>query len=127
MAFFRGSPADLLRQLKRMGINIEFEEVKAVRVIVEREDGGQLVFEEPDNVILFKMPGNATILQVMGKPKLVEAKAGKEEEKPEFTEEDVKLVAEQAGVSLEEARRALEETGGDIAAAIILLEERKKS
>ncbi|HIP85309.1 MAG TPA: Nascent polypeptide-associated complex protein [Pyrodictium sp.] len=110
-----------------MGINIEFEEVKAVRVIVEREDGGQLVFEEPDNVILFKMPGNATILQVMGKPKLVEAKAGKEEEKPEFTEEDVKLVAEQAGVSLEEARRALEETGGDIAAAIILLEERKKS
>ena len=126
MAFFRGSPADLLRQLKRMGINIEFEEVKAVRVIVEREDGGQLVFEEPDNVILFKMPGNATILQVMGKPKLVEAKAGKEEEKPEFTEEDVKLVAEQAGVSLEEARKALEETGGDIAAAIILLEERKK-
>ncbi|HIP65767.1 MAG TPA: hypothetical protein EYH08_04515 [Pyrodictium sp.] len=126
MAFFRGSPADLLRQLKRMGINIEFEEVKAVRVIVEREDGGQLVFEEPDNVILFKMPGNATILQVMGKPKLVEAKAGKGEEKPEFTEEDVKLVAEQAGVSLEEARKALEETGGDIAAAIILLEERKK-
>lgn len=125
MAFFRGSPADLLRQLKRMGINIEFEEVKAVRVIVEREDGGQLVFEEPDNVMLFKMPGNATILQVVGKPRLVEVE--KAEEKPEFTEEDVKLVAEQAGVSLEEARRALEETGGDIAAAIILLEERKKS
>jgi len=108
-----------------MGINIEFEEVKAVRVIVEREDGGQLVFEEPDNVMLFKMPGNATILQVVGKPRLVEVE--KAEEKPEFTEEDVKLVAEQAGVSLEEARRALEETGGDIAAAIILLEERKKS
>jgi len=125
VAFFRGSPADLLRQLKRMGINIEFEEVKAVRVIVEREDGGQLVFEEPDNVMLFKMPGNATILQVVGKPRLVEVE--KAEEKPEFTEEDVKLVAEQAGVSLEEARRALEETGGDIAAAIILLEERKKS
>jgi len=125
VAFFRGSPADLLRQLKRMGINIEFEEVKAVRVIVEREDGSQLVFEEPDNVMLFKMPGNATILQVVGKPRLVEVE--KAEEKPEFTEEDVKLVAEQAGVSLEEARRALEETGGDIAAAIILLEERKKS
>lgn len=127
MAFFRGSPTDLLRQLKRMGINIEFEEVKAVRVVVEKEDGGKLVFEEPDNVIVFKMPGGATILQVMGKPKVVEAEAGKTEEKPEFTEEDVKLVAEQAGVSLEEARRALEETGGDIAAAIILLEERKKS
>jgi len=41
------------------------------------------------------------------------------------TEEDVKLVAEQAGVSLEEAQRALEETGGDLAQAIILLQARK--
>jgi len=36
----------------------------------------------------------------------------------------VRFVAEKAGVSLEEARRALEESGGDIAAAILRLTEK---
>ena len=37
-------------------------------------------------------------------------------------EEDVRLVADQTGKSVEEAKRALEETEGDLAKAILLLQ-----
>ena len=37
-------------------------------------------------------------------------------------EEDVRLVADQTGKSLEEARKALEECQGDLAKAILLLQ-----
>jgi nascent polypeptide-associated complex subunit alpha len=39
-------------------------------------------------------------------------------------EEDIQLVAQQANVSLEEARAALEQTKGDLAQAILLLSQR---
>jgi len=38
-----------------------------------------------------------------------------------ISEEDVQLVASQAGVSLEEARKALKATKGDLARAILYL------
>jgi nascent polypeptide-associated complex subunit alpha len=37
-------------------------------------------------------------------------------------EEDVRLVADQTGKSVEEARKALEESSGDLAKAILLLQ-----
>ena len=39
-----------------------------------------------------------------------------------YTEEDVQLVADQTGRSLEKAKEALEECGGDLAKAILLLQ-----
>jgi nascent polypeptide-associated complex subunit alpha len=39
-----------------------------------------------------------------------------------LSEEDVKLVADQTGKSVEEARKALEECEGDLAKAILLLQ-----
>jgi len=57
------------------------------------------------------------IYQVLGEA--VEVAEGVEE--LEVSEEDVQLVASQAGVSLEEARRALKESGGDLARAILML------
>ena len=44
----------------------------------------------------------------------------------EIPDEDVKLVAEQVGCSLEEAEKALIESKGDIAEAIIRLRAEKK-
>ena len=38
---------------------------------------------------------------------------------PTFSEEDVRLVADQTGKSLEKAKEALEECGGDLAKAIL--------
>ena len=40
-----------------------------------------------------------------------------------LSDEDIKFVAEQAGVSLEKAREALIKTKGDLAEAILLLRE----
>jgi nascent polypeptide-associated complex subunit alpha len=43
------------------------------------------------------------------------------EREPEIPEEDVLLVAQQAGVSMERAKAALEDAGGDLARAILML------
>jgi nascent polypeptide-associated complex subunit alpha len=45
----------------------------------------------------------------------------KQLERMRISEEDILLVAQQAGVSLEEARKALEEAEGDLAKAILML------
>ena len=113
------NPRDLQRMLRRMGITVE--EVRALRVVVELEDGGRLVVDEP-SVMVVKARGQPPLLQVMGRIREEREEKAEERGGAEISEEDVRLVAEQAGVSLEEARRALEETGGDIAAAILKLQ-----
>jgi NACalpha-BTF3-like transcription factor len=42
--------------------------------------------------------------------------------KPAFSEEDIQLVADQTGKSLQKSKEALEECGGDLAKAILLLQ-----
>ena len=121
---FRISASELKRQFRRLGLKVDVEEVKAVRLIVESEEGKRYIMEQPASVLLVKLPGGNYMVQALGRVEVVEAEeAGAA---PEISEEDVRLVAEQAGVSLEEARKALEEAGGDIAAAILLLQERRK-
>ncbi|ABM80338.1 nascent polypeptide-associated complex protein [Hyperthermus butylicus] len=121
---FRLNPADIRRQFKRLGIKADVDVVEAEEVIVRKTDGKTLVLANPQ-VLLVKMQGGMVMLQAVSNS--VEEVEAIGEKAPEISEEDVRLVAEQAGVSLEEARRALEEVGGDIAAAILLLEERKKA
>lgn len=108
------SPRDVRRALKRMGI--EAEELKVTRVTLETEDGRRLVVESPE-VLVVRARGQPTMLYVVGEPREVKA----EERLAEVSEDDVKLVAEQAGVDMETARRALIEAKGDIAEAILRL------
>ncbi len=105
--------------MREMQEAMEQEEVKVERVVMELKDGSRLVFERPQ-VVRMRLMGQE-FYQVAGKARREEPEESKEE--PPFTEEDVKLVAERAGVSEEEARRALEETGGDLAEAIMRLQE----
>ena len=109
------SPREVRRMMQRLGM--EMQELSDVRKVVFYMSGKQLVVEDPQ-VMAMKI-GGQTVYQVIG-----EAVEVAEEEKPSaltFTEEDVQLVAAQAGVSLEEARKALEQTQGDLAQAILLL------
>ena len=123
MPRFAVSARELQKLLKRLGIATQAQELKATRVVIELEDGRRLVAENPQ-VMMLRLGGN-TLVNIMA-PSFEEEKPVVEEvEKPKFTEEDVRLVAEQAGVSPEEARKALEETGGDIAEAILRLMERR--
>ena len=116
------SPRDLKRQLKRLGIKLDVEELENVSTVSIEMPGKMLVIDEPQ-VIIMKLQGQ-TIFYIMGEPREVEV----EEEAPsiEISEEDVQLVASQAGVSLEEARKALEVSEGDLAKAIMLLESKKR-
>jgi len=83
-----------------------------LRVVIEKEDGGRIVIDEP-SVQKIEMQGNET-WQISGDAREEE---GEEEG---ASEGDVKLVSEKTGKSEDEARKALEETG-DIAEAIVKL------
>jgi nascent polypeptide-associated complex subunit alpha len=76
----------------------------------------EIIIENPEVAVL-EMHGQK-IFQVTGE-KITEKAIKKEVAIPE---EDIRLVADQTGKSMEEAKRALEEAGGDLAKAILLLQ-----
>ncbi len=118
--------AGLMRQF-----GIKNEELKASRVVIELQSGKKLIIDSP-NVLAIDMQGDRSF-QISGATreissgaadgeakKMDEAIEKGEEETPEtLSENDVAMVAEQAKVGREEARKALEEASGDIAQAIL--------
>jgi nascent polypeptide-associated complex subunit alpha len=101
--------------MQRMGLNMDA--MPDVEQVVIRTSNKEIIIEEPE-VALLEMQGQK-IYQVTG-GKITEKAA---EPKPQaVAEEDVRLVADQTGKSVEEARKALEETHGDLAKAILLLQ-----
>ena len=103
------------RQLKRLmdSMGIRSREVEAQRVIIEGRDM-DIIIENPQ-VTAIDAQGSRSF-QITGDAKEV-AKV-----RAEIDEDDVKLVMEQSGTGDEAgARKALEESGGDIAAAILKL------
>ncbi|MBW9223270.1 nascent polypeptide-associated complex protein [Methanothermococcus sp. SCGC AD-155-E23] len=112
----------MLKQMERMmkEMGMETEELKALKVTIELEDK-ILVFEKP-KVQVMDMFGNKTYT-ISGRPKKIkkEESIKDEEVKLEITEEDIQLVMSQCNVSREEALKALEESKGDIAEAILRL------
>jgi len=104
------NPKQMKKMMKQMGIDMD--ELEAEEVII-RTKSEELIFKNP-TVTKISAKGVETF-QIVGNYKVVE--------RIEISEEDVKLVAEQAGVSLEEARKALIESKGDIAEALLKLTE----
>ncbi len=104
------NPKQMKKMMKQMGI--EMDEIEAEEVII-RTKSEELIFKNP-SVTKISAKGVETF-QVVGSYEV--------KERIEISEDDVKLVAEQAGVSLEEARKALMESKGDIAEALIKLTE----
>lgn len=104
------------RALKKMmdSMGMKTTEISAERVIIEGRERN-IVIENP-SITMIEMQGNKTF-QIGGSISEVE----KEKAKVEITEEDVRMVRERTGAGEEEARRALEETDGDIAEAILRL------
>ena len=109
-----GSKREQERLLKRLGIRLE--EVQGVRSVIIETDSERIIFDSP--AVTKMVGGGQEIYQIIGEP-MVEKKE-KEEYVPQ--EEDVLLVAKQTGRSVEDARKALITTEGDIAQAIVLLQ-----
>ena len=112
-----GNPAQMRRMMKQLGM--KSEEIEAKRVIMELENG-KIVIEEP-SVTAMEIQGHKTYT-VIGKERREEGKES-EEKTREIPEDDVRLVAAQAAVSPEKARKALEECEGDLAEAIKILKK----
>ncbi len=110
--FGKLSPKDLKRFMKQFGI--DFKEVEAKEVLIKLEDR-DIVIKNP-NVIVTTFQGQK-IYQISGEEEIIE--------KAKFSEDDIKFVAEQTGVDEDIARKALEKSGGDIAKAIMLIQEKK--
>ena len=103
---------DPKKMQKMMGkLGIKTEEIEADEVIIKGKKN--IVIKNPQ-VVSIDMQGQKSF-QISGDVSEGEVEA--------FSDEDVKLVAEQAGVSEEEARKALEESNGDIAKAILDLKK----
>ena len=115
----------MLKKMQKMmkDFGMETEDLEAKKVIFVFEDE-EWVFEEP-KVQVMDILGVKTY-SITGKPKKIKKEKEEEEVKVEITEEDVELVANQCNVSKEMARKALEECNGDIAEAILKLEEEKE-
>jgi nascent polypeptide-associated complex subunit alpha len=97
--------------MKQMGINVEtIDNVIEVKIIT---DDREIVFKDAE-VSIMDVKGSKTY-QVVGTPEEIEIS--------KIKREDIELVMEKTGVSEEEAKKALEETDGDLAGAIMKLAE----
>lgn len=126
---FRGmSPKQMARMMKKMGI--EQKEIEGVREVIVRFDDKEWVISNAQ-VTMIKQAGSESF-QISGTknergltgsaPAKTETVAEVEmEKKIEIPMEDAVLVAGQTGVDIEVAKKALEETEGDLAAAILKL------
>ncbi len=108
------NPREARRMMQRMGMNMD--SVADVKEVVIRTPEKEIIIEQPE----------VAILQVQGQ-KIYQVAGGKVSEKAvergfKVPEEDARLVADQTGRSVDEARKALEESQGDLAKAILLLQ-----
>ncbi|HXX87279.1 MAG TPA: nascent polypeptide-associated complex protein [Candidatus Acidoferrum sp.] len=111
----RVNPREAKRMMQRMGLNMN-----------PVEDVDEVIIKASTKEIVIKKP-EVSIIEVQGQKMFQVAGGQVSERAPEpkpatIADEDVRLVADQTGKSLEESRKALEESGGDLAKAILLLQ-----
>lgn len=104
------NPKQMQQAMKKLGV--KQEEINASEVIIKT----------PEKNLIIKNP-QVTRVNMMGQESLQITGDIEEESNITITEEDINTVAEQANVSKEEAKIALELTNGDLAEAIIELKK----
>ena len=108
--------------MSQMGMQVE--EIRDTRQVIIKTSNKEIVIDNPE-VSVTHMQGQ-DVYQIMGG---IVTERGIQEsvEKQQLVipEEDVHLVAQQAGVDVEAARKALEAAEGDLAQAILNLSQTK--
>ena len=112
----RMNPRNAKRMMQRMGMNMG--EMPDVQEVIFRTSDKEIVVENAQVAVL-DMQGQK-IFQVTGD--VNERALESQEAKVTIPEEDAQLVADQTGKSIEDAKRALETSDGDLAKAILLLQ-----
>ncbi|MDP3916840.1 MAG: nascent polypeptide-associated complex protein [Nanoarchaeota archaeon] len=105
------NPKDIAKAMKRMGI--KQDEIEAEEVVIKC----------PDKNIVISNP-NVVKVNAMGQESFqITGDISEESSQTKISEEDVKTVSTQANVSEQKAREALEKYNGDLAEAILSLQE----
>ncbi|WP_455282697.1 nascent polypeptide-associated complex protein [[Eubacterium] cellulosolvens] len=116
----KGMPSgrDALRMMQKMGMDTK--SLDDVRDVTIRTSDRKIIIEEPQ-VMSIAMQGQ-NMYQITGGT--IREETITSETKVTIPEEDVKMVAEQANVSMDNAKEALEGSGGDLAEAIVSLKKK---
>ena len=115
----RMNPREQRRMMQRMGMNMDA--MPDVEQVTIKTSNKEITIEQPEVTIL-EMQGQKIFQVIGGKITERAERTVPSSSKLAVSEEDVKLVADQTGKSVEEARKALEECDGDLAKAILLLQ-----
>jgi nascent polypeptide-associated complex subunit alpha len=107
------NPRQINQMMKKLGINVK--EIENVQKVIIQTDKKEYIFDSAE-VTIMDAQGQKTF-QISGRPKVIDRKE-------EIPEEDIELIIEQTGKTAEEAKKALEETNGDIAEAIMKLTDK---
>ncbi len=115
------------RMMKQMGMNMD--ELGDIKRVILQGDNKEIVIEGPQvtsinvqGTKMYQVAGGSETERKIQSAGAVEA--APEEEPLVLPEEDILLVAQQANVSIEKAKAALENSDGDLAQAIIKLQTR---
>ncbi|MCC7552784.1 nascent polypeptide-associated complex protein [Candidatus Micrarchaeota archaeon] len=103
-------PRQMKRMMQQMGINST--DISAKRVIIESEES---------NIIL----ENPSVTKISAQGQISYQISGDEKVEEKISKEDIQIVMEQTNVDHEKAEKALKEKNGDIAEAILYLQEDK--
>jgi nascent polypeptide-associated complex subunit alpha len=108
----RGGNREMRRMMDKMGLDMT--EIPNVQEVIIKTDKKEIIIAKP-SVTEMKAKDNS-IFQV-----IADSYEEKELENPIFSDQDIELVCQQAGVDKEQAINALNEAEGDLARAILLL------
>ena len=105
------------RQFRRMfdKLGLNMNQLDNVEEVIIKTNEKEIIIKNP--TVAEIQAQDSTIYQVVAN----DIEEVVREDVKRFSEEDIMLVAQQAGVSKEEAEKALEEADGDLAKAILSL------
>lgn len=103
------NPKKMQAVMKQMGISQN--EIPCSKVIIEKDDGGKMIIENP-SVVKIKMRGQESF-QITGN-------IFEENPEVEISQDDINTVVEKTGCTEEQAEKVLKSTG-DLAEAILEL------
>ena len=108
----RGGNRQMRRMMDKMGLDMN--EIPNVQEVIIKTDKKEIILSKP-SVTEMKAQDNSIFTVT------ADGYEERELEVPIFSDEDVELVCQQAGVDEEKAKNALAEANGDLARAILML------
>jgi nascent polypeptide-associated complex subunit alpha len=112
---------DAKRMMQKMGMKVD--EIEGVTEVLIRTATREIVIEEP--IVSSIVVQGQRMYQITGGATHERTPSTETAATAEVPDEDVKLVAEQTGRTMDEARAMLKESGGDLAEAILRLQKQK--